>query len=259
MANDAHQDAKGHFTGRGGCEIHTSRSHAACGNAAEGGGCNHQTNCKERPPLWIAVDAAWVWKREWESHHVLCITCVNEYAAMASHSPNKTKIDAVYRATAWCINQQPNLIALPRKVVYSKYPGARSLNLPCHDVDHLTAGGYCDEVTGQIERLVWQKLEEAFGTVDVCTLAKVVVARELNNLSVAFKSVLKRRGTRPAGSGHGTRAAWHESEKSLTGTPAPLWWLPFSMAKDSVAATRPVFTFAPPQTASARARRKSRS
>jgi hypothetical protein len=249
----AQRDADQHFTGLNGCKIHTSRSHDKCSNAGAKG-CDHQKNCQDQPVTW-KTSTGWTWGDEWESHHVLCISCVNRYMVLAAHKADRTFIDNCYLETAWCINQEPNLIALPMKLVYQTYPKSLTLNLPCHDWDHNNTGGYTDEVTEQIHLKVWQKLKQK-NTEKPCDLAKSVVVKELVDLAADFKKELGRRGNRPVGTGSGTKAAWDEvtNPAKPVGKRAANWWFSFSMASDAIAGIREPAAFGNPTWASAAVR-----
>jgi hypothetical protein len=234
---------KGHFSGRGQCEIHTSRSHRGCKVGGRKPGCNHQKNCETSEHLKKTGHREWVWGNEWNSHHALCVSCVNKYQVLDSHSKNRARIDAVYRKTKWCVNQEPNLIALPLRVVYERIDAA--LNLPCHEWDHNNAGGYADEVTQELHVKIWQKIANAAASKDPCKLAEAVAEKELARLAKAFKQKLARRGARKVGSKAGTKAAWAESQKTPSSR-AEKWWYPFSMAKNSIAASSGPMTIGKP-------------
>lgn len=245
-ANDKNSD--GHFTGVGTCQIHTSKTGTCQRVGKGGGGCDYPTNCDPPHVTWATTAKPWKndkGQTEWEAHHILCVEAVTRYRLVKAYSADEKKnIDAVYRKTEWCINQKPNMIALPRKMVYREYAESRGLNLPCHCWDHNIADGYIDDVREQIHLRIWQKIREAVADEVQCKLAKDVVVKELQDLADKFREILKQRGKRKAGNGAGTLAAWTESEKD---SPAPQWWYPFSMARDAVAANRPANTFGKPK------------
>jgi hypothetical protein len=260
MAANKDRDNDEHFTGQGDCNIHTSRSHSTCKTTlAAKGNCDHQTNCAKLPVTWKQKGAAWIWENEWESHHVLCVGAVNRYMTLKAYAKSRANIDAIYRATKWCINQEPNLIALPMKKVYNDYAGSLlSLNRPCHEWDHNVAGGYTDEVTQAIHLNVWDKIKEVEDEKKQCELAKSVVVKEFDRMSDEFEQELRDRGERPVGAQKGTRAAWEESQKKSPAKRADNWWFSFSMAKNSVAAGRPALSFGVPKWASAKDRLRQR-
>jgi hypothetical protein len=254
---DKERDDDRHFTGLGKCKIHTSRSHVKCSNAKKG--CDHQENCDKLAVTW-KKSKDWVWGDEWESHHILCISCVNGYMVLKAYKDKeRTFIDNCYKETEWCINQKPNLIALPMKLVYEDYEKSRGLDLPCHDWDHNNTGGYTDEVATEINIKVWQKLKEKMGKEEPCDLAKSVVAKELVDLADDFRAKLVDRGQRPVGAKTGTQAAYDEGTANKPKSKRiPLWWFPFSMAQDSVAAVRPAASFGKPHWRSASDQQKLR-
>jgi hypothetical protein len=248
------RDADNHFTGQGKCKIHTSRSHNECGNSEGKSGCDHQGNCEKKAVAW-KQDKTWIWDNEWESHHVLCISCVNKYQVLKAYSSDhRTNIDAIYRKTPWCINQSPNLIALPMRFFYEHYVDGRSMNLPCHDWDHNITGGYTDEVTKRIHNDIWQKIKQTIDEKEQCAAAEEVVLKELKGLSKEFKDKLTARGERPVGAKKGTLAAWSECETKADTDRADKWWFSFSMAEDSVAEVRHPMTFGKPKWTSAEER-----
>ncbi|QQR45133.1 hypothetical protein JKA73_03045 [Myxococcus xanthus] len=209
-----------HFNGRvSDCKIHTTK----VGTCGKGATCDYRTNTVSLPIGWDP----------WEAHHVLCFQSVNAYGDLSSYGSVLGEIDDCYKLTDWCLNQPPNMFALPRKGVYRDVAAARGLNRPCHDVDHnLAKGGYRDEVTKAFISDIWDPIKDA---VDNATSGQqhftpADVLSAFQDLEKAFLAKLVARGTRSGG----TLAGW-----ANRGSTTNFWWLPFSMADDAVAMANP--------------------
>lgn len=167
-------------------------------------------------------------------HHILPVSSVGKFETFDGYSEtDRAKIRDVYRETKWCTSREKNLIVLPLKPTYAKDLAARTLNLPCHDVDHGCARGYTDEVTVSVEVRIWRKFQKAVdgkGHPQAEEVAKALAA-----LEDEFREKLATRGTRAGG----TKAAAEALEaKSVDDIKKEHAWLPFSMAKDNVAKQR---------------------
>lgn len=184
-------------------KIHTAKS----GKCPNKGSCNYKTNC----------DPQLDWK-PWESHHILSVSCVNGYGDYDKEV--RFYIRRCYRETEWCINQNPNLIALPKKVTYIKNSGSRGLNLPSHDLHHIVAKGYCSEVLQDFKNKIWNKLKKAQESHNVEGKS---ILTALKKLEKSWKQKLKRRGDR----NKGTRNSWNNCKNDKK------WIYPFSMASNN--------------------------
>lgn len=218
---------KKHFRGVGKEKIHTSRE----GTCELKGACNYADNAPQKPPFP---------KLPRQAHHILCVSSTIGYKTNQDYVGYVLAIDAVYKNTEWCVNQKPNLVWLPLKGTYTKGandPGTRDkpgsswdLNLPCHDWDHNCSGGYTDEVRAAFKSEIWNDLKAAKKAGECPEDSDVQAA--IKNLESNFRDKVSQRGTRQGG----TRSAiLKEGERN--------WWLPFSMAKATVARVRVVRAF----------------
>jgi hypothetical protein len=174
----------------------------------------------------------------WEAHHVLSVSCVN----WKPKDPDQS--EALMRAlheTKWCINNPDNMIGMPlwgHTIMYYVQVSASDAednlweedtppgwaNIPQHDFEHNTQGGYCTEVKDDIKDL-WNEVGKAAD--EAHPDVKTGLQDRLNALSKKWFTELKKRGTRM--NGRGT----HESWKMGTKEPTSDWYYPFSMANDA--------------------------
>lgn len=173
-------------------------------------------------------------KHGYPRHHVLPVSSIGKFEILDSYTgQQRQKILGVYRETKWCSSRETNIIALPVKTTYRRNPKARTLDRPCHDVDHGCALGYTDEVTASVERRVWKKFQKAASGGGHPQPDEVTEA--LNDLEKDFRKKLADRGRRKGG----TSAAFDALRSSTPGNiRKKMSWLPFSMAKDSIAKQR---------------------
>ncbi|MCI0400219.1 MAG: hypothetical protein L0Z68_02790 [Gammaproteobacteria bacterium] len=174
-------------------------------------------------------------------HHIL--PCALFKYARIEEAVNKDVAKATYCSdclwiTIWDINKAPNLIQLPLWGAYVKAykalptvrkgqpapaimppaPIGAPNNLPCHDRDHLTKGGYSTEVRDWLTKNIWNALNVAQKKhkVDAKTIEGQLKAGEEE-----WKAELEVfRGDRFKG----TIGAWVNRRND------PLWYEPFSMA-----------------------------
>lgn len=213
-----------------GSKIHTIKGGGPCPHAKANPppkgrpSCNYRKLCGSFP------------YSPWEAHHVLSVEAVNAYGSMPQYSSCVTEIDDCYKLTDWCINQKPNLLGMPLKEVYRNFPASRTLNIPCHDWDHTCKDGYFEEVVDALEVKIWKKIKKAVATANQsgAHFSANAVLQELQDLERDFQTRLSQRGQRKGG----TASGWANQ-----GSKTNEWWLPFSMAKDSVARRRKVLSF----------------
>jgi hypothetical protein len=209
----------GHFKGRGANEIHTSKA-GTCGKGS--GTCDYKKNTK-------VADGQTKKMRGWEAHHVVCVQIVIRYQELFRGDEDKRNaIDGVYRGTDWCINQSPNMQWMPQKETYvahgnDDYTGAWTLNLPCHDWDHTSKGGYFDELLKAIETRIWSRIKAVKQSGDKKHFTPEKAKAALKNLASDYKRKLHQRGTRKGGTANAIK------NKNAQ------WWFPFSMANAAVA------------------------
>jgi len=209
-----------HFNGStSGVKIHTTKG----GTCGKGSGCDYRTNT---PPLPNAGTS-------WDAHHILCFQSVNAYGGLDDFIAVVDEINDSYKLTDWCLNQAPNMIALPLKKTYREIAACRSLNLPCHDRDHRCTDGYLAEVTKAFIADIWNPIRDqvANAAKNNTHFTPSDVLGEIQNLEADFRRKLESRGSRPPGTQVGF---------SLQGSLTNYWWLPFSMAKTVVAMQRPL-------------------
>lgn len=175
-------------------------------------------------------------EKKFEAHHLVCIASATKFLGK-----NKD-IAEIVKKTRWCINAEDNMLGMPLwghtiqhycdlslGTVLGEPTPPWFCNVPQHDYDHNSTGGYKSEVdktmTGlaeEVEELAEEEHEEP----------EKELAAALENASGKFRTLMcADRGFRC----DGTHAAW------LKGCDEPNsdWYLPFSMADDGVADKRP--------------------
>lgn len=234
------EEDKNHFDDNPKAKIHTSRwnkgaSPKGC-PPGDKGTCNYGKKRERLKPKD---------KRGFSNvHHLLSVGPVNAYEDHAK----ATAIEAMYHGTEWCISHTENLIRLPHKKYYLECfvkGGSRKADPktapsdPCHDVHH---NHYLDEVVEELRDKVWNQVGEVqedgkcFG--EEQTKAQL---NELHSGTDGFRERLATRGKR----GSGIPALLALMAPSTVYDEGELgkqkhWWLPFSMAKDSVAKRYPI-------------------
>ena len=200
----------------------------------------YQKNCDPPPKGWATY---FFWQgrkmgvpKKHEAHHLLCIASVTKFVAI------KQSIKQVVKQTEWCINAKKNMFAMPLWGHTIKYycnlpvggalltqiPPPRFKNIPQHDYDHNSAGGYKSEVDTKMIDLAQTIQEKAEESHEVAVAA---LKKALDDLSEEFRSTLTTRGSTRCG---GTHKAWQQGSEK----PESNWYLPFSMASDTVADKR---------------------
>lgn len=217
MAADPTNSAHTALTGKPGfCPVRSEGSgKCACGN-------NHIKKCDPQP-TW----------RPSEAHHLLCVDSVGQVLA------KDDGMKAVLAATTWCINDTPNMYAMPLGATTVLHycllnffgpAGAPSFaNIPQHNYDHNCQKGYRAEVTAELSA-VKANIKKAAHAV-----SKADIKGTLDATSAEWKGILQARGQRNGGT--------HNSWLAASGQPIPdsapdKWFLPFSMASDGVASNR---------------------
>jgi hypothetical protein len=212
-----------HFDGsEADCKIHTAK----VGTCGKGSRCGYRDNTV---PLPSGLEP-------WEAHHILCYQSVNAYGEKKDYESVLDEINKCYKLTDWCLNQPPNMVALPRKPVYRLFSAARSLNLPCHDVHHnLDPGGYRYEVTEAFINEIWDPIKDAVENAasNDTHFTPADLLSQFQALEKSFLAKLHARGLRSGG----TLNAWTNQGSITNG-----WWIAFSMADDAVAMANPLPT-----------------
>ena len=204
-----------------------------CGN-------HYQNICKPKGKNWsieFEVGEAGTETQSWEAHHILSVSCV---AIMPKSAKAQAAVRRVQKVTNWCINNKGNMIAMPKfgqtimyytnvKGDYYYKVGFKSpdfQDIPQHDFEHDTKGGYCTELKKDILNL-WNEVAKAEKK---HLRSKNGVKSQLEELSRKWKKKLNERGKRQ----DGTHASW----KMGSDDPDSKWYLPFSMASAAHAQTR---------------------
>ena len=180
-------------------------------------------------------------EKGYEAHHLICVASVTQFIAKSAN------ILSVVKQTKWCVNDEPNMYAMPLWGHTIKYyvdletagislgdrfkkptSGPTFQNIPMHDYDHNSKKGYkknhVDKSMKKLAKRVEKKKEEDHQAA-VDDLKSV-----LDSLSSAFRSLLQGNGMRVGG----THAAWQKGSKE----PNSDWYLPFSMASKANAEVR---------------------
>ena len=179
--------------------------------------------------------------RRWEAHHVLSIAALAD--SMHDLDPDVAKyVQRCKAETKWCINQKPNMLALPRFGHSVKWymegiakDGAAILkglpppfeNWPHHDAQHTGKNAYLEEVTKMLKRF-WEVLAKKQEPHEI---SSELLKDSLDKRSAAWKQKLRKRGQRSGG----TDQAFKEA---LKGDNDRKWYMPFSMADDAVVEKR---------------------
>jgi hypothetical protein len=171
-------------------------------------------------------------EKYYEAHHLLCVACVTQFIA------KKREIAPIVRQTQWCINTKKNMHAMPLwghtikhyctlasginilDRIRSRVRAPKFKNIPHHDYNHNSAGGYKSEVDTELKDVAKQIQKNK----SKHKAAVRSLRGRLNSLSSDFRSRLRKRGKRCGG----THAAWLKGKKDPTSD----WYQPFSMADD---------------------------
>jgi hypothetical protein len=163
--------------------------------------------------------------KKYEAHHVLCVSSVSKELVANEN------IDRIIRETQWCINDKPNMMAMPLwghtvKWYCSITASGGSVNvaqppppfadIPQHDWDHNCKLGYRHE-TDEAMKGVAKDVQEAGHDFTGQNLKSL-----LDSLSEEFQTTLKTRGERNLG----TDTSWKQGSQD----PTSRWYEPFSMA-----------------------------
>ncbi len=158
---------------------------------------------------------------------------VNAYPTDPDLKGYVRQVDDTYKLTKWCINQKPNMIALPLKSTHRAHEEVRDMKLPAHDVDHNCTDGYTEEVLEDIKEMIWAKVKKAAAKKGKDHFEPKQVKSQFEKLVGKFRRNIHTRGGRSGG----TATAYKKM-----GSTKNRWWLAFSMAKTSVAMSRPLAT-----------------
>lgn len=170
----------------------------------------------------------------WQAHHILCNHSVTDAnIAKAIPKDDLPFAKACLWITPWKLNDAHNMIGLPLNWQYRDTDGKVPENLPSHQVDHNTTGGYTDECTDWLKNNVWNKIKDKGKDHEANAENMNTVLR---GASDHFRGLLEDRGTRP--DGKGTARCWAQRfPKAPPGVTRykheKKWYFPFSMAKDS--------------------------
>jgi hypothetical protein len=157
----------------------------------------------------------------WQAHHILCNHAV-EGRIIPGDANYKAYVEDCLWITDWDLNNSGNMYGMPTNRQYRLSNGKVPLNLPSHQVDHNTKGGYTYECRDWLTENVWNTLDEKREShkVDATDLKQ-----QLEDGSDWFRDLIFERGLRKKGTLYcwGRRFPTHsEHEKK--------WYFPFSMA-----------------------------
>ncbi|HLU46459.1 MAG TPA: hypothetical protein VK116_00195 [Planctomycetota bacterium] len=185
-----------------------------------------------------------------EAHHLVCVGSVTKYIC------GDVRIAAIVRETKWCVNDKPNMLALPLwghtvQHYCSFTPAADGIkaalkdskeiddagapdfqNWPQHDVDHNGKLSYKWEVDENLRDLangIARRLKKKDHG-----LTPDNVKRALDAVAGKYRKLLTKRGK-------GTHDAWkagEEQARDASKTDGEKWYLPFSMAAPANAEKR---------------------
>ncbi len=170
---------------------------------------------------------AFSFEKKYEAHHLLCV------ASVTGELVTKAEIEGVIAQTAWCINNEKNMLAMPlwghtvmwyceitaasSDAEFKDVPAPPFADIPQHNWDHNGNNRYTWEVTEACRRLA-RKIEEMGHELSGANLKAA-----LDKLSGQFENILLNvRGTRQGGTHH----AWSMG----LANPESDWCQPFSMA-----------------------------
>lgn len=157
--------------------------------------------------------------KNWEAHHVLCNHAVEGRVI----EKNKEYVEDCLWITDWDLNNGGNMIGLPTNRQYRQSLGAIPLDLPSHQVDHNTVGGYTEECKEWLKINVWDTLLEKKDNHEID--AKDIKAL-LEGGTTTFLAKIHLRGSRKGGTKHCWDRRFPAHAEHVDG-----WYHPFSMAK----------------------------
>ncbi len=169
---------------------------------------------------------------KWEAHHILC----NHAVVGRQIDKNKAFVEDCLWITPWDLNDAHNMIGLPKNVQYRASDGKIPVNLPSHQVDHNTAGGYTEECKYYLKKHIWSTLNDRRKHHE--TNAKAIDAA-LRTGSDYFRGELIRRGSRKKGTAFCWGHRFSDPPASATATEKSnykwekKWYYPFSMATEA--------------------------
>ena len=211
-----------------------------CGN-------EYQKNCTPAPTGW---DSYTFWQgtkegimKRHEAHHLLCIASVTEFLGI------KESIQKIVEQTTWCINANTNMLPMPlwghtikwycnlaaSGAFIANPPAPPFQNIPQHDYNHNSKGGYTSEVSEEMKELARSVEEQAEENHEA---PGENLKGRLDGLSERFRTTLRTRGSTRSG---GTHNAWQmglKDAQSAAGLTTSKWYMPFSMAADGAVEER---------------------
>ena len=184
-------------------------------------------------------------RKHWASHHLICLCATGSYRGQK----NKVLDDTVCM-TDWNVNVAPNMIGLPKKLWYKdqyKVGKFYPRNLPAHDIDHGSTGGYTAEVCNYLKTEIWNNFSPSEPDDKKHEKDAEALKAQLEETSSEFESRLLDRGARNSGTEHSWKTRFDDNRdkdarlKAYGGrkgnpittalTKANMWYLPFSMGK----------------------------
>ena len=167
-------------------------------------------------------------KKKYEAHHILCVSPVTDEIA------GKSAIKAAIEETDWCINNPDNMVAMPlwghtvqwycrilrsKKYTITDAPAPPFANIPQHNFDHNSKGGYTHEIRVECKNLAAEVKNSGH------SLKGDALKGKLDKLSAHWRKQIAKRGARE----DGTHAAGQAGQKDPDSV---AWCKPFSMASN---------------------------
>jgi len=116
----------------------------------------------------------------WESHHIAC----NHAVEGRIISKNKAYVENCLWITDWDLNNNDNLIGLPKKRQYENSSGRSPINLCAHNIDH---DHYTDDCKEWMKINIWDTLNDKQKDHDV---KATDIQQQLKSCTTIFKTRL---------------------------------------------------------------------
>ena len=163
-------------------------------------------------------------KGVWEAHHIMCISSMQQRQSVGRANETEQWLEDCLWVSKWDINDAHNMTGLPINSEFRTNGISRANKWVSHSVDHNSKNGYTEEVTGYLQREVFDSLkrerskgEHSFTAADI--------SEELKGVSDEYRDILDERANDRVVS---LKEGW---EKRFEKSHERIWYHPFSMAK----------------------------
>jgi hypothetical protein len=181
-----------------------------------------------------ACELGYMRKKFSQVHHALCVHACSDTTFPEEASDDEIEFIRLCLApTDWDINAEPNVIGLPLKSAYVKFPNDSSWDgYPCHQVDHDT---YLDDVEDYVTGQIWTKVTSSKKKKACEQIKGKALVSLFNTGSKKWRGFLVARGKENGG----TKACIDYClNPPAAGTKTRMnddnWYVPFSMGKSDV-------------------------